>query len=213
MSKSSVLEALLMDRVRAGDSAAAEKLLSQKRSTMFSIALKLSKNWDDAEEVTQRAMIKASQFLASFRGESALSTWLYSIVLCSYRDLLRSRKVEHSCLKQAVDSHPEILPKIIDYSGEEATQNRLEQFRADSQERFYSQLSSEFLFEHFQPDCLTPAETRSLVLRFQEDKILREVGEELGVYKSGALRIINRALEKLRQNLPPTLEEESCPNN
>lgn len=55
-------------------------LVDKYRDMAYTIALKLMKNTDDAEEVAQESFIKAFEKLNSFKGEATFSTWLYTIV-------------------------------------------------------------------------------------------------------------------------------------
>jgi len=68
-----------IDRVLKGDSAAFAGLVAKHKNMVFSIALKILKNREDAEEVAQDAFLKAFKSLDSFESKSKFSTWLYRI--------------------------------------------------------------------------------------------------------------------------------------
>lgn len=73
------LDRILVDRFKNGDSSAFDEMVSRYWDRIFSMTNQLLRNAQDAEEVTQDAFIRAHKGLASFRGESAFSTWLYQI--------------------------------------------------------------------------------------------------------------------------------------
>jgi RNA polymerase sigma-70 factor (ECF subfamily) len=58
---------------------------------------------DEAEDLTQEVLVKASQALASFRGESTLSTWLYRIATNTALDRLRSRPFQQAAQESLLD--------------------------------------------------------------------------------------------------------------
>ena len=72
-------DADLVSRVREGDRAAFGLIVTRHWDRIFSRAMHLLKNREDAEEVTQDTFIRAQRGLANFRGDAALSTWLYQI--------------------------------------------------------------------------------------------------------------------------------------
>ena len=85
----------------AGASAAAtspsiDALLAATRPRMYAVALRLTKNHDDAEDVVQEAMLKAWRNMGRFEGRAAFSTWIHRIVVNAALDRLRSRRPEVS---------------------------------------------------------------------------------------------------------------------
>lgn len=70
---------LLIERVKNGDNAAYEDIVSRYWDRIFARVFNLLKNQQDAEEVTQDAFIRAHRGLENFRGDASFSTWLYQI--------------------------------------------------------------------------------------------------------------------------------------
>lgn len=66
--------------VLAGNTAAFAVLVEQHSDMAFTIAHKIVRNREDAEEIAQDAFVKAFQSLHKFKGDSKFSTWLYRIV-------------------------------------------------------------------------------------------------------------------------------------
>src|ERR1700749_1455692 len=63
--------------------------LVKARAFVHSVAMKYVKNADDAEDVTQDAMILAHRYRSAFRGESRYSTWLYRVTATAALMFLR----------------------------------------------------------------------------------------------------------------------------
>jgi len=70
---------LLIERIKNGDNAAYEDMVTRYWDRIFARVHNLLKNQQDAEEVTQDAFIRAHRGLESFRGDASFSTWLYQI--------------------------------------------------------------------------------------------------------------------------------------
>ena len=85
---------IYIDSVLNGDSSAYEKLVNGHKDMAFSIALKIVRIREDAEEIVQDAFIKAYQKLSSFRKDSKFSTWLYRIVYNTAISHTRKRRLE-----------------------------------------------------------------------------------------------------------------------
>ncbi len=71
----------IIEDIRAGNVAAYTMLLNKYKNMVFTLALNILRNREDAEELTQDAFVKAFNALSSFKGESLFSTWLYRIVI------------------------------------------------------------------------------------------------------------------------------------
>jgi len=84
----------LISKVLGGDQQAYALLVDRYKSYVFTLALRFTKNREDAEEVSQDIFIKAYRALADFRGASRFSTWLYTIVNTTCITFLRKKKLE-----------------------------------------------------------------------------------------------------------------------
>jgi RNA polymerase sigma-70 factor, ECF subfamily len=88
-----VSDAELIELARNGDRAAFGDLVERYQHVVFRAALAALRSREDAEEVTQDAMVSAFQKLGSFRGESSFKTWLLTITWNRAMD--RRRKIGH----------------------------------------------------------------------------------------------------------------------
>jgi RNA polymerase sigma-70 factor (ECF subfamily) len=69
----------LLKRARGGDSAAVEQLLKRYERSVYRFGLRMCGDEDAAREVLQETLLAAFRHLHEFRGDAALSTWLYQI--------------------------------------------------------------------------------------------------------------------------------------
>jgi RNA polymerase sigma-70 factor (ECF subfamily) len=79
-SREEVGDGYLVGRARDGDLDAYEMLVQRHSATAYRVALRISGNHHDAQDIAQDALIAAWENLARFRGGSSFSTWLYQIV-------------------------------------------------------------------------------------------------------------------------------------
>jgi RNA polymerase sigma-70 factor (ECF subfamily) len=85
-------EELLIARLRAHDEDAVEELAREYSPRVYQLALRYLKNPQDAEEATQDVLLKAYQKIADFRGDAALSSWLFRIAFNTAMSRLRNFK-------------------------------------------------------------------------------------------------------------------------
>ncbi len=96
-------ELALVDRCRAGDLAAFETIYRTHSGRLYSVACRVLGNPTDAEDLLQEIFLAAHRKLESFRGESALGTWLYRLAMNLCLDHLRSRANRSGQLTDSLD--------------------------------------------------------------------------------------------------------------
>jgi RNA polymerase sigma-70 factor (ECF subfamily) len=74
----------------AGDSTAVTDLASSYGPRIHQLAFRYLKNWEDAEEVTQDVLMKVHRKIDAFRGDAALSSWIYRITFNTAMSRLRN---------------------------------------------------------------------------------------------------------------------------
>ena len=89
-------DAALVARCRAGDLAAFEELYAAHAGKLYSVARRMLGNTADSEDLLQEIFLSAHRKLDSFRGDSALGTWLYRLATNECLDYLRSRAARTS---------------------------------------------------------------------------------------------------------------------
>jgi RNA polymerase sigma-70 factor (ECF subfamily) len=83
----------LLEAHIAGDHAAFGELFARHRTRLWAVALRTTNNPEDAADALQDALISAFKRAESFRGDSAVTTWLHRIVVNACLDRLRRAKV------------------------------------------------------------------------------------------------------------------------
>lgn len=109
-------ELVLVKKAQSGDTDAFEKLLTQHEKLVYNLALRTLVSEQDAQDATQEAFIKAWTSLASFRGESKFSVWLYRLANNVCIDLLRRRRSDTVSLTQTDSDGEEVELEIADES-------------------------------------------------------------------------------------------------
>jgi hypothetical protein len=83
----------LLAAARQGDAAALEALLVRYQPHLYRFGLRMCGNEDDAGEVAQESLISMARSLRDFRGDAAVSSWLYTIArsFCIKKRRVKSR--------------------------------------------------------------------------------------------------------------------------
>ncbi len=69
-----------------------QDFLEQQSELVFNLALRLTGNRSDAEDLAQDALLRALRALPKFRGDSKLSTWVYTITMNTWKNRVRAEK-------------------------------------------------------------------------------------------------------------------------
>lgn len=96
-------ELALVERCRRGDLAAFEEVYRTHAGRLYSVACRMVGNPADAEDLLQEIFLAAHRKLDSFRGESALGTWLYRLATNLCLDHLRSRTARTNQVTGSLD--------------------------------------------------------------------------------------------------------------
>ncbi|NDC36645.1 MAG: sigma-70 family RNA polymerase sigma factor [Proteobacteria bacterium] len=100
------IDSELVESFRGGDHAAFSELVSRYSEKAHNLAMRITRNQEDAEEVLQDVFVTVFKKIASFKGESAFSSWLYRITVNTAFMKLRKRK------QSATVSLEEITPSV-----------------------------------------------------------------------------------------------------
>ena len=98
-------EAALVERCTAGDDAACAELVSTHQRMVFSLALHLLGDRDEALDLSQEVFLRVFRTLSSFRGQSSLRTWIYRIVVNQARNRQRWWRRRHRADQVSLDEH------------------------------------------------------------------------------------------------------------
>src|SRR5258707_4882005 len=95
----------LIGRMRARDGSAVTDLASLYGPRIQQLAFRYLKNWEDAEEVAQDVLLKVYRKIEAFRGDSALSSWIYRITFNTAMSRLRNGRFNRSAEVQTPELH------------------------------------------------------------------------------------------------------------
>lgn len=99
----------LVEKARQGDSQALEELVASFRDRVFTLCLRMLGDFQEAEDASQEILIKVITRLAGFRGESAFSTWVFSVAVNHLRDR-RRRAAQNQA--RSLEESAEVVEKI-----------------------------------------------------------------------------------------------------
>lgn len=85
------LELEALEAAQLDSSVNLQAVMEAARPRMFAVALRMTRNPDDADDVVQEAMLKVWRAFGRFEGRAALSTWIHRIVVNAALNRLRAR--------------------------------------------------------------------------------------------------------------------------
>jgi RNA polymerase sigma-70 factor (ECF subfamily) len=127
----------LITRLQAGDETAVHELAEQYGPRIFQLALRQMKNREDAEEVAQDVLLKVHRKIGAFRGDSALSSWIYRITFNTSMSRLRGNRAARTAEQERDRLHAAQLANI---DGERSVQQPIDWSRMPDEELLRSQL-------------------------------------------------------------------------
>ena len=93
-------ERALIEQIQAGNRQAFERLLDTYETRVYRLALRYTDSVPDAEDVTQEIFLAIYRSLGTFRGQSALSTWIYRVAMNHCLEFRRKRKWDNVPLNE-----------------------------------------------------------------------------------------------------------------
>lgn len=105
-------EKIIISAILKGEQYAFAKLVDSHKDLVFSLALRMLKNREEAEEVAQDTFIKVYKSLPTFKMDSKLSTWMYKIAYRTCLDRIKKNKKYLSDVQ--IDEFTENQIKSID---------------------------------------------------------------------------------------------------
>ncbi len=179
---------LYIDKVISGDLSAYTYLVDKHKDMAFSVALRIVRNREDAEEIVQDAFVKAYQNMDAFRNKSKFSTWLYRIVFNAAISRTRKKSLESTDLDSFV---------IDNYSTDEIKEN-INKLDSSEQIKLVNKLI----------DKLPPLEYTLINLYYKEECSIDEISEITGLTDSNVKVKLHRIRKKLYSELQQILNIE-----
>jgi RNA polymerase sigma-70 factor, ECF subfamily len=104
-------EAEAIERARQGDALAFQELYDKHKRRVYSLCLRMTANTAEAEDLTQEAFLQLYRKIATFRGESAFSTWLHRLSVNVVLMHLRKKSLPVVSLEETTQGTEEDSPK------------------------------------------------------------------------------------------------------
>jgi RNA polymerase sigma-70 factor (ECF subfamily) len=98
-------EASLIARCAAGDEQACAELVDEHQRLVFQLALNLLGDRQEALDLSQEVFLRVFRTLPTFRGQSALRTWIYRITINQAKNRLRWWRRRHRAQQVSLDDH------------------------------------------------------------------------------------------------------------
>jgi RNA polymerase sigma-70 factor (ECF subfamily) len=171
-----------------GDANAFHILVDRYKDLVYSLSLRMLKNREEAEEVSQDTFIKVFKSLPRFKGDSKFSTWIYKIAYNTCLDRLKKNKKFYNDVP--IDEFTEHQVKTID--------DALENLEAKEREQAIQ-------------DCMSllPSEDGFLLtLYYYEEQSLDDISKVMGLTPNNVKVKLFRSRKKLAAILKQRLEPE-----
>jgi RNA polymerase sigma-70 factor (ECF subfamily) len=98
-------EAALIQRCAAGDEDACSELVAEHQRMVYQLSLNLLNDHNEALDLSQEVFLRVFRTLHGFRGQSALRTWIYRIVVNQARNRQRWWRRRHRSQQVSLDDH------------------------------------------------------------------------------------------------------------
>ena len=182
-------EPLLVSAAKAGDTGAFEELVNRYERKIFRLAMNITQNREDAEDVMQDAFLKSYQNLDRFQGDSRFYTWLVRIAVNEALMKLRKRRPNQVSLDEP----------LKDGDGEESVFREIEDWGPSPEKRFAQTELNEILNSVIGE--LDPIFRVAFLLRDVEGLSTEDTAQILGISVAAVKSRLLRARLKLRQKL------------
>jgi len=180
----------LVRKSQQGDERAFGELVDRYESKVYSLALKMLRNAEDAEDVLQDTFLRAYRGIKAFQGHSTFSTWIYRITANSA--LMRLRKKQ--------------LPTVsIDDAEEREVPINIADWAPSPVEQLLSQETQQAMNDAI--ESLPPEFRQVFVLRDIEELSNSEVADILDLSVAAVKSRLHRARLKVRNRLASHFSE------
>ncbi|TDE53256.1 RNA polymerase sigma factor [Flavobacterium sp. GT3P67] len=175
-------------KIVEGDTKVFAVLVDRYKDLVFTLALRMLKNKEEAEEVSQDTFIKVFKSLNKFKGDSKFSSWIYRITYNNCLDALKKYKQEYQWV--TIDEFTERQVVTLDNAFDALVEKEQQQAIEDCLQRLPNEDS--FL----------------LTLYYFEEQSLDEISKIMGLTANNVKVKLFRSRKKLTSILKERLEPE-----
>jgi len=177
-----------IDKILDGDTSAFTTLVDRYKDLVYTLALRMMKHKEEAEEVAQDTFIKIFKSLDKFKGDSKFSTWIYRVAYNTCLDRLKKNKRQQNTV--TIDEYTEHQVKTID--------NALDKIEAKEKEAAIKACL----------DLLPSEESFLLTLFYFEEQSLEEIAKVVGLKPNNVKVKLFRCRKRLATILKEQLDNE-----
>ena len=175
---------ILIIAARNGEPKAFEKLMQRYRKSVYYTLLKMVRNEEDAEDLTQEAFAKAFASIHNFDAKYSFSTWLFRIATNNCIDFIRKKKLQTLSI-HASNSESGNSSGVTDVKDEDMNPN--EQMLSDQRKKIV----------HDAVEKLSPRYRQLIELRFFQELSYEEIADTLELPLGTVKAQLHRAKELL----------------
>ncbi|GGH12229.1 MULTISPECIES: RNA polymerase sigma factor [Pedobacter] len=179
----------LIQNILAGETAQYALLVKRHQRFVFTLALRFSKNREDAEEIAQDCFVKAYKALGTFKQTSKFSTWLYTITYTTAMTFLRKKRLDTNSIH------------------DEETFLELENHTSSLNANDYEKQDGH-TFLNRAINQLMPDDAAIITLFYKGEQSLEEIGETLHMEPNTIKVKLHRARQRLKEKLQNLLKDE-----
>jgi len=179
---------IYIDKVLQGETNAFAYLINKYKDMAYTVAIKIVKSHEDAEEVAQDSFLKAYEKLDSFKGNSKFSTWLYTIVYRNSITKIRKKKITTS----------DIDDYVMDNYSEGSEFPQIEAIKNGEQQKYVREAI----------DRLPEKDALLITLFYMNESSIEEIEQITNLTQSNIKVKLFRARKKLNIELSFLLKEE-----
>lgn len=187
----------LVRKAQSGDFEAFNTLIEAYNDKIYNLAVKLSGNRHDAEDILQETFLKAVDNIDKFRGESSFGTWLYAIAVNAVRAYYQNKK------KAELKPIDDYLPQ-----GHGGNNNQKEMFDWDDPHNLLETKELNFIIDEALAK-MPHKYSMPFILRYYEDMSVKDVARALHLSVAAAKSRILRARLALRERLSEVFQEKA----
>jgi len=182
-----------INKVLGGNARAFSYLLEKYKDYVFTIAVNIVKNREEAEDVAQESFVKAYSQLKTFKGNSKFSTWLYTI---TFRTAISATRKNNLAMSD-IDTY------IIDNYGDDGLVNQIEMLAKKDREFYIKKALA----------ALPELDALVLTLYYLNENTTEEIEEITGLNKNNIKVRMHRARKKLAESIERILPNEMASFN
>jgi RNA polymerase sigma-70 factor (ECF subfamily) len=173
-------------RAQHGDRAALAEIVTGQQRYVYSVAMSLMRDPEEAADLTQDAFVRLLRSIGTYRGQTKFTTWLYRLVVNLGIDRLRRRGQATTSLDEHFQVADAVEDRAADTAGAAERREEAAAVRAAI-------------------DSLPDSQRLALTLHYFEDMRYEEIAEIMGLPLNTIKSHIRRGKERLERELAPLI--------